>query len=179
MTEFLFPDNTVLCNFAAVSRLDLLNSVLNGRGRWTEAVAYETTRSAQVLSDLGQLAADRWLGEPIEIDDESEIQQINAIRRAVFGGTDDKPLKHLGEAQTCFVILKRSEFPGSWWISDDREALRYARLQGITARETIDLVSTAVVTGYVAAQDGFDLLQQMAHQGRHLRLPRSVAELRN
>ncbi|MCE7007281.1 hypothetical protein LWC34_31325 [Kibdelosporangium philippinense] len=29
------------------------------------------------------------LGEPIEIDNASEIQQINAIRRAVFGGTDD------------------------------------------------------------------------------------------
>ncbi|MGH3277686.1 MAG: hypothetical protein ACRDNW_00920 [Trebonia sp.] len=41
MTEHLFPDNTVLCNFAAVNRLDLLKSVLGGRGRWTEAVAYE------------------------------------------------------------------------------------------------------------------------------------------
>jgi hypothetical protein len=143
MIEFLFPDNTVLCNFASVNRLDLLNLVLDGRGRWTEAVAYEASRSGRVLRDLGQLAADQWLGEPIEIDDESEIQQINAIRRAVFGGTDDEPLKHLGEAQTCFVILKWSEFAGSWWISDDREALRYARLQGITTRETIDLVSTA------------------------------------
>lgn len=177
MTEFLFPDNTVLCNFAAVSRLDLLNSVLNGRGRWTEAVAYETTRSAQVLSDLGQLAADRWLGEPIEIDDASEIQQINAIRRAVFGGTDDKPLKHLGEAQTCFVILKWSEFAGSWWISDDREALRYARLQGITTRETIDLVSAAVLNGDIGSREGFVLMQQMVGQGRHLRLPGSPADL--
>lgn len=41
MTDHLFPDNTVLCNFAAVNRLDLLKSVLSGRGRWTEAVAYE------------------------------------------------------------------------------------------------------------------------------------------
>ena len=28
MTEYLFPDNTVLCNFAAVDRLDLIKSVL-------------------------------------------------------------------------------------------------------------------------------------------------------
>jgi hypothetical protein len=178
MTEFLFPDNTVLCNFASVSRLDLLNSVLDRRGRWTEAVAYESTRSARVLPDLGQLAAADWLGEPIEIDGESEIRQINGIRRAVFGGTDDEPLKHLGEAQTCFVILKWGEFAGSWWISDDREALRYARLQGITTRETIDLVNTAVVTGEIAARDGFDLMQQMANQGRHLRLPNTAADLR-
>lgn len=161
-----------------MDRLDLLSAVLDGRGRWTEAVAYETTKSARVLPGLGALTANRWLGEAIEIADESEIQQINAIRRAVFGGTDDNPLQHLGEAQTCFVILKWSEFTGSWWISDDREALRYARLQGITTRETIDLVSEAVVNGLIRAQDGFSLLLRMADRGRHLRLPSSAADLR-
>jgi len=39
VSTFLFPDNTVLCNFAAVDRLDLLQAVLNGRGRWTPTVA--------------------------------------------------------------------------------------------------------------------------------------------
>ncbi len=177
MTEFLFPDNTVLCNFAAVDRLDLLRSVLDGRGRWTEAVAYEATKSARVLPCLGQLVTDCWLGEAIEITHEAEIQQINAIRRAVFGGTDDEPLKHLGEAQTCFVISKWDEFTGSWWISDDREALRYARFRGITTRETIDLVSIAIVNGHVGTQEGFSLMRQMADQDRHLRLPASAADL--
>jgi predicted nucleic acid-binding protein len=177
VTEFLFPDNTVLCNFAAVDRLDLLEAVLDGRGRWTEAVAYEATRSARVLPVLDRLDTSHWLGEPIEIDDGYEIQQVNAIRRAVFGGTDEEPLKHLGEAQTCFVILKWSELAGSWWISDDREALRYARMQGITARETIDLVSAAVITGDITARDGFDLMRQMADQGRHIRLPNTATDL--
>lgn len=177
MTEFLFPDNTVLCNFAAVHRLDLLSSVLNGRGRWTEAVAYEASRSARVLPDLGPFVASGCLGEPIEIDDTSEIQRINTIRRAVFGGTDRKPLKHLGEAQTCFLILHWNEFAGSWWISDDREAVRYARLQGITTRETIDLVRIAVAKGVIDVQEGFNLLQKMADEGRHLALPHSPADL--
>jgi hypothetical protein len=132
--------------------------------------AYESTRSARVLPVLGQLAADGWLGEAIEISDESEIRQVNAIRRAVFGGTDDEPLKHLGEAQTCFVISNWNELAGSWWVSDDREALRYARLQGITTRETIDLVSIAVVNGYIETQEGFNLMRQMGDQGRCLRL---------
>ena len=52
MTDYLFPDNTVLCNFAAVNRLDLIKSVLDGRGRWTEAVAYEASRSASKLPAL-------------------------------------------------------------------------------------------------------------------------------
>jgi hypothetical protein len=33
MSECLFPDYTVLCNFAALDRLDLLEAVLGGRGR--------------------------------------------------------------------------------------------------------------------------------------------------
>lgn len=38
MADPVFPDNTVLCNFAAIERLDLLIGWLRGRGRWTEAV---------------------------------------------------------------------------------------------------------------------------------------------
>ncbi len=177
MTGFLFPDNTVLCNFAAVDRLDLLRSVLDERGRWTAAVAYEASRSARVLSALATIAGEGWLGEPIEITAESDIQRINGIRRAVFGGTDEKPLKHLGEAETCFVIREWSAFAGSWWVSDDREALRFARFQDIVTLETMDLMSTAVVNGDVRVEEAFDLMQQMADQGRLLRLPGSAADL--
>ena len=119
MTAYLFPDNTVLCNFASVQR----------------------------------------------------------IRRTVFGGTDDQPLKHLGEAETCFVIKEWNTFNGSWWISDDQEAVRYARFQGIPTRETVDLMSLAAVDGEITAQEGFDLLLKMIDQGRHLRLPISAADL--
>jgi hypothetical protein len=177
MSEFLFPDNTVLCNFATVDRLDLLKSALNGRGRWTEAVAYEASRSASFLPVLSDLAGCDWLDEPVEIVEDADIQAIERIRRAVFGGTDAMPLQHLGEAQTCHVILHWASFAGSWWISDDREALRYARFQGITTRETIDLMNIAVVNGEVAARDGFDLMMKMAESGRHLRMPASPGDL--
>ncbi|KAF4405794.1 hypothetical protein GCU69_28385 [Streptomyces lycii] len=160
-----------------MERLDLLKSVLAGSGRWTEAVAYEAGRSARVLPALDELIDAGWLGDAIEIDGDADAQQINRIRRSVFGGTDDQPLKHLGEAQTCFVIKNWSEFAGSWWISDDREALRYARMQGITTRETIDLVSIAVVNGDIAARDAFDLMRRMADEGRTLKLPKSAADL--
>jgi hypothetical protein len=177
MTEHLFPDNTVLCNFAAVGRLDLLRSVLGGRGRWTEALAAEASKSARVLSALHGLLDQGWLGEPIEITNESDIRKIERIRRAVFGGTDNKPLRHLGEAQTCYVIKNWTEFAGSWWISDDRDALRYAKFQRITTRETIDIVSTAVVNGDINARDAFDLMNRMADSDRALRLPKSAEEL--
>jgi hypothetical protein len=105
------------------------------------------------------------------------VPAIERIRRAVFGGTEDKPLQHLGEAQTCHLILSWASFAGSWRISDDREALRYARHQAITTRETAGLVNIAVVNGGIAAREAFDLLQMMADSGRYLRLPRSADEL--
>lgn len=178
MNELLFPDNTVLCNFAAVDRLDLLKAVLDGRGRWTEAVAYEASRSAAVLPALRALAESGWLDEPVEISDEHDVRHVERIRQAVFGGTNDRPLQHLGEAQTCHVILNWARFAGSWWISDDREALRYAKFQGITTRETIDLMNIAVVSGDIPAREAHDLMLTMAKVGRFLRLPNSVDDLR-
>jgi predicted nucleic acid-binding protein len=178
MTEHLFPDNTVLCNFAAVDRLDLLKSALGGRGRWTEAVAYEASRSAVKLPPLRRLPMEGWLDEPIEITNPADVQKIARIRRAVFGGTDDQPLKHLGEAQTCYVIKNWASFAGSWWISDDREAIRYAKFQNITTRETIDIFSIAVADGEISATEAFSLMQQMADADRHLRLPKSAKDFR-
>ena len=178
MTEYLFPDNTVLCNFAAVNRLDLLRSVLNGRGRWTEAVAFEASRSASKLPSLRGLPDEGWLDEPIEITSDSDILAISRIRRAVFDGTDDEPLKHLGEAQTCYIIKNWAGLAGSWWISDDGDAVRYAKLQGITTRETIDLMNMAVADGDISARDAFNLMQAMADSDRYLRLPKSAEELR-
>lgn len=100
------------------------------------------------------------------------------MRRAVFGGADDKPLQHLGEAETCFVILEWDAFGGSWWLSDDRESLRYAGFRGIVTRETFDLMSMAVVDGGIAEREAFDLMTLMVDKGRSLRLPRSPSEFR-
>ena len=177
MTTYLFPDNTVLCNFASVERLDLLQTVLNGRGRWTSAVAYEASRSAPFLPALKSITVDGWLGEPIEITSDVEIRRVDQVRRAVFGGTDDEPLKHLGEAETCFLIKERAEFAESWWLSDDQEAVRYARFQHITTYETLDLMTIAVVNGDIVAQQAYDLMLAMADKGRNLRLPSSAREL--
>lgn len=75
------------------------------------------------------------------------------------------------------MILEWAAFAGSWWVSDDREALRYARFRGIVTRETTDLMSLAVVNGDIAAREAFDLLRQMADQDRALRLPGAAADL--
>jgi hypothetical protein len=177
VTAYLFPDNTVLCNFGCVGRLSLLRTVLNGRGRWTSAVAYEASQSARFIPSLNSIPVDGWLAEPIEITSDADIRRVNRIRRAVFGGTDEEPLKHLGEAETCFLIKEGTKFAESWWISDDQDAVRYARFQHITTRETIDLMTIAVVNGDIAVQEAYDLMVTMTDKGRGLRLPCSPHEL--
>ncbi|MFD3756760.1 hypothetical protein [Streptomyces sp. NPDC058622] len=174
---FLFPDNTVLCNFAAVERLDLLSKVLDGRGRWTEAVAREARRSARLLPALQDLSWQGWLGDPIPIGNREDTDRILSIRTAVFGGAANRPSQHLGEAQTCHIIKNWAEFAESCWISDDRESLDYARREDIHTAETRDVVKWAVKAGLITAQDGFGLMQRMRDEGRHPRMPQSAAAL--
>ncbi|WP_035846568.1 hypothetical protein [Kitasatospora azatica] len=168
MSTWWFPDNTVLCNFAAVDRLRLLEKILDGRGRWTEAVAHEAAQSASYHPELRTLPIDGWLGLPIEIQDQTEQQAVERIRRAVFGGEQARPTQHLGEAQTCVLITLRGEFHDSTWITDDRSAAEFSRRRGITTLETMDLMCIAAVTGLVSSTEGHELLQSMAAAGRHL-----------
>ncbi|MEU8570671.1 hypothetical protein AB0C51_20380 [Streptomyces pathocidini] len=168
MTTWWFPDNTVLCNFAAVERLDVLEKVLDSRGRWTEAVAFEARRSARHLRDLTTVFADGWLGEPVEISRPADVRRVETIRRAVFGGVRGRPLQHLGEAQTCHVIEQWDEFHGAHWISDDRDAFQYARRRGIRALQTTDLVHIAATRGILPPPDGHALLTAMVTAGRRL-----------
>jgi len=177
MTWYWFPDNTVLCNFAAVSRLRLLKEILRGRGRWVEAIYSEASNSAKVYPDLESIAQEGWLGEPITIDDEEDIKLVERIRRAVFGGSAQRPTQHLGEAQTCHVILNWPSFRGSFWVTDDRDAQEYARRRGITTRDTMDLLCEATVEGLCTRDEAFKLLHEMARLGRHLRLPDRPADI--
>ncbi|GLY32540.1 hypothetical protein [Kineosporia sp. NBRC 101731] len=177
MSHFVFPDNTVLCNFAAIKKLSLLRQIMSGRGRWTDAVAREAQRSSATWPDLTSLSFDGWLGLPIEVTDRQGQQAVERIRRAVFGGTSSRATQHLGEAQTCYLIKNSAEFAGSWWVSDDREALRYARSQKLETYETLDLVRIAVKSREVTAQQGFELLHAMQDEGRHLRLPGGPEDL--
>lgn len=165
----LFPDNTVLCNFGTVGRLDLLRKVLDGCGRWTEAVAEEARRSAAYVRDLSRLRAEGWLGEPIELCTDAEIALADRLRRAVFGGLPTEPLRHLGEAETLALVQTRQEFAGAVWITDDRDAGEYATARGIPVKNTVTLMREAAVSGQIDYTEGHRLLLAMVAGGRHLR----------
>lgn len=175
MTRHWFPDNTVLCNFAAVDALQLLETFLDGRGRWVEAVAAETLTSARIHPALSTVT---WLGDPLEFDEDKAITEIERIRRAVFGGTADRPTQHLGEAQTCWLLHNETAYADSVWVTDDRQAFAYGQLQGIRTLDTLGLVIEAVARTDVTRADGWDLLARMVDAGRdNVRLPTSPTEL--
>ncbi|MFD7408353.1 hypothetical protein ACFV7R_38165 [Streptomyces sp. NPDC059866] len=142
--------------------------MLDGRGRWTEAVAYEAKQSARYLPSMRGLEKASWLGEPIEITDSWELAEVDRVRRAVFNGPASVPTKHLGEAETCVLITMRTEFRDSVWITDDRSAGAFARRRGITTKETYDLMNRAVVDGLISALESHELLGRMQAAGRHL-----------
>lgn len=176
MADVLFPDNTVLCNFACIRQLELLRDWLRGRGRWTYAVEREARRSHRVIAGMDSLFIERWLGESIETT-ATEERYIQALRRAGFGGTDERRTEHLGEASPLVVIERREEFRGAWWITDDGEAYRLAKRKGITPKDTHDVMEEPVAEGTLTAATAFDHMHAMAAQDNHLRLPNSPRDL--
>lgn len=175
---FLFPDNTVLCNFACVSQVDLLVEHLRGRGRWVEAVAHEARQSSAHLPDLvGLLGPEAALGEPIRLDSDADIAAVERMRRVVFGGTADRPLQHLGESQTCHLLLTDPAWADSTWVTDDREAYQYAQRQGILTRGTVDLFRAMVADADLTAERAHAHLLAIDAVRPGLPIPRRAADL--
>lgn len=161
MSAYLFLDSAVLGSFVTVDRLDLLTSILDTRGVWTSAVAYEV---AQSLPATARISLDGCMGDAIDIDDPAEIREVHRLRRVVFGGSATRSLHHLGEAETCFLLTTRSEFAGSRWVIDDPEVLRYAQRRGIATRQTRELMSQAVLNGEIAPDQAREVLIRMRNR---------------
>ncbi len=178
MSTFWFPDTSVLCNFGAVDRLDLVKRDLTERGRWTAAVEYEVGNSVNWVPALRVLVDEAWLRDAVE-PTEDEAKTVERIRVAEFGGTTTMPTQHLGEAETCHVIRSRAEFRGSVWITDDVAAFSHGRRLGITTWSTRTMVEHLIADGDINERAGFDLLTAIQHAGRFvLNMPASAAGLR-
>lgn len=175
---YVFPDNTVLCNFACIDQVALLVDHLRGRGRWFEGVAAEARRSRGHLPGLAVLLGeDAPLGEPIRIDDTEVIAAIERKRIVVFGGRADEPLKHLGEAQTCHMLQSDPTWAGATWVTDDREAFRYAQQQGLVTRGTVDLFRAMVADTDLSAADAYAHLRTIDSIRPGLPIPARPDEL--
>src|SRR5580704_9061424 len=101
----MFPDNTVLTNFAIINRMDLLERLANGNGRWCATVRTECAESAKQPGLAALDGAGEIFGEPL-YPDEAEHQDVRVLRDQL-AGPGDRPTQHLGEAETFAIMIRR------------------------------------------------------------------------
>jgi hypothetical protein len=159
----MFPDNTVLINFALLNRMDLLSRLTNGNGRWCATVATECSESAKrpELADLS--GAGDIFGEPL-YPNEAEHQDL-LILRDQLAAPGDPPTKHLGEAETIAIIVRRQV--NCFFVTDDKEARRLASGNGVQVTGTWRLLWLAHRAGLLDADTlwGYVLTLQRHERG--------------
>ena len=105
MASLIFPDNTVLINFAIINRMDILEKLANGNGQWCATVASECAESAGYPGLAALSAAEDIFGEPL-YPNPAEHQDVQVLRNQL-ASPGDPPTKHLGEAETVAIITRR------------------------------------------------------------------------
>ena len=168
----VFFDTCTLWNFAVVRRLDLLETRYGWRARWTEAVQYEVQQGYNYgeAALRGVLDA-TWLGEPVQVDDNPKaLRAIELIRRAL-GGSNDEPLKHLGEAEIFYHLETRE--PTGILITDDGPALDFAKNRRIAAINTSQILAECYSQDEIGCPAAYDLIVEMDSLDRGVKVPSS------
>lgn len=165
----IFPDNTVLINFAYCDQMDLLATIVAGRGKWSASVASECADKAQAL-DLPQLKSSRAIfGEPLIPDRVEHIQ--TRIHREHFLQPGDGPKKHLGESETLAIIENRNFEGTTVFVTDDGQVPLRAKSHGIpvVCITTWDLVRFGTRAGHLKEEVALCMRDRlMGHRRVHL-----------
>jgi hypothetical protein len=134
--SLFFPDNTVLNNFAIIHLMDELGDLIGDRGCWCATVAEECAKGARRpgLEDMAK--ADSIFGDPL-YPDRAELTDTQVIRDRMLK-PGDRDTDHLGEAETIAIITRR-QLKG-FFVTDDRDAAREARAEGIKVVSTWDIL---------------------------------------
>jgi len=155
----MFPDNTVLINFAIINRIDLLERLANGHGQWCATVASECAESARHPGLAALSGVEESFGEPL-YPDAAEHQDVRVLRNQL-ASPGDPPTKHLGEAETIAIIVRRRL--SCFFVTDDRDAMRLAVRNGVTVASSWRLlqvahrkkwIDAATLWGYVLTLEG-------------------------
>lgn len=165
MTTLLFPDNTVLVNFALIDRMDLLaRAAGGGRGRWCGTVAKECERSAREPG-LGEMVRARHIfGTPLYPETAAERLEVRRLRDEL-ASPGDRPTDHLGEAETVAIVVNRPEMT-AFFVSDDRGAARLATSRGVTVITTWDLLRTFSRRGLISEDEGASFARTLRAERR-------------
>jgi predicted nucleic acid-binding protein len=156
----LFPDTTVLINFAIIHRMDLLTRLANGKGQWCATVRSECAESSRQphLTDL--VDAPTIFGEPLYPDVAEHVDIVTL--RTQMADPYDPPHMHLGEAETIVIVGRRSL--DAFFATDDRDAASRAKHHGVATVTTWYLLKFAVRLGAITADELWaDVLTLRSH----------------
>jgi hypothetical protein len=164
----VFPDTTVVRNFALLRRMDLLGDLVAGRAAWCATVAAECRAQARGdgLQDMEMAPA--IFGSPWFPHDAEHID-ITVLREEL-ASPGDGPRQHFGEAET--IVLASTRSPGAIFVTDDRSAASVATARGLQAVKTADLLRIAIRTRRLEPDAGWGYAQTLRSHGRYL--PREV-----
>lgn len=172
MGILLFPDNTVLINFALISRMDLLARLANGNGCWCATVSIECADwvkepGLSALSTASEIFGESLYPKP------SEHQAIRLMRDEL-AAPGDHPRQHLGEAETLTIIVHRGLTAGSFFVTDDRGAARLANKHGVPVVDTWQLLKVACRKAWLDADALWGYVQTLRTNERGA--PRGVRD---
>jgi len=169
MSVLVFPDNTVLINFAYLHRMDLLEKLVPNPA-WCATVAHECDRSA-THPDLGDMTeAHRIFGEPLYPQDQAEHLRTQEYRMQI-SRPGDPPHKNLGEAETLAIIHSRG-LSAVFFTDDASPAGLLASPDGISpsvqTATTWSLLRVAFRVQFVDADTLWSYVAVLRSKGRHL-----------
>jgi predicted nucleic acid-binding protein len=162
--DSVIVDACTLQNFSVIGRLDILKQHFAHRAGWTQAIQREA----------GQLRVPPvdWLGTPLSAgDDIATLIAVDMIRRGLGATLTDPATLHLGEAEA--IHLLETHHPTWTFVSDDQPAVDFALKRGLNAVDTQAVLADCYAQGEIACPDAFELLRQMAAEGRGVRVPPS------
>lgn len=162
MSRLFFSDNTVLVNFAHIDRVELLEKLLNGKGRWCATVAHECALSSSVAGLEALAAVADIFGEP-ERPNAAELVDTRVLRERMSSPGDHR-FAHLGEAETVAVMSRR--FSTSYFVTDDGGATVIAIAEGLHVLTTWDLLRALVRAGLIARDQLWADLEVLRKAGR-------------
>lgn len=168
--SYWFPDNSVIVNFAHLDRLEMLRNYLRGNGRVVQAVANEIVDSGGHVPQLAGFELEAWFGKVIRVTRDAERDTVENIRRFRFGGDRFKPKEHLGESETLYVIQNKPTYRDSVWITEDGDAYRFGKQQGIITKNTFDVLCDLVGSWDLTAADAHACMERLSDPAldRHL-----------
>lgn len=164
----VFPDNTVLINFALCDEMRLLQTLVGDRGAWTASVAAECNHQAKELDLPAMGVAHEIFGKPLY--PETPVEHLEIRRhQEYFRDPGDGPKKHLGESETLAVIGCR-KMDAIFVTDDSKVSMRVAMDNiGVCCVTTWDLVRLAVRCGEANVDKSCEMRRVLlAHQRVHV-----------